>query len=63
VVERDRHLVAKVLSPNRVDIGRRLVSAGTAYRRYSMNYVAGEARPLCRAAALLDAGLFPEDSS
>jgi endonuclease YncB( thermonuclease family) len=30
VVERDRHgrLVAKVFSPNRVDIGRRLVSAG-----------------------------------
>ena len=41
VVERDRHgrLVAKVFSPNRVDIGRRLVSAGwaLAYRRYSMD--------------------------
>jgi endonuclease YncB( thermonuclease family) len=31
-VERDRHgrLVAKAFSPNRVDIGRRLVSAGCA---------------------------------
>jgi endonuclease YncB( thermonuclease family) len=39
VVERDRHgrLVAKVYSPNGVDIGRRLVSAGWVYRRYSMN--------------------------
>jgi endonuclease YncB( thermonuclease family) len=46
VVERDRHgrLVAKVFSPNGVDIGRRLVSAGwaLAYRRYSMDYVAAE---------------------
>jgi endonuclease YncB( thermonuclease family) len=46
VVERDRHgrLVAKVFSPNRVDIGRRLVSAGwgLAYRRYSMDYLAAE---------------------
>ena len=45
-VERDRHgrLVAKVFSPNGVDIGRRLVSAGwaLAYRRYSMDYVAAE---------------------
>jgi endonuclease YncB( thermonuclease family) len=45
-IERDRHgrLVAKVFSPNRVDIGRRLVSAGWAltYRRYSMDYVAAE---------------------
>jgi len=46
VVERDRHgrLVAKVFSPNGVDIGRRLVSAGwaLAYRRYSKDYVAAE---------------------
>ena len=46
VVERDRHgrLVAKVFSPNGVDIGRRLVSAGwaLAYRRYSTDYVAAE---------------------
>jgi endonuclease YncB( thermonuclease family) len=46
VVERDRHgrLVAKVYSPNGVDIGRRLVSAGwaIAYRRYSKAYVAAE---------------------
>jgi endonuclease YncB( thermonuclease family) len=46
VVERDRHgrFVAKVFSPNGVDIGRRLVSAGwaLAYRRYSMDYVAAE---------------------
>jgi hypothetical protein len=43
VVERDRR-VAKVFSPNGVDIGRRLVSAGwaLAYRRYSMDYVAAE---------------------
>ena len=41
VVERDRHgrLVAKVFSPSGVDIGRRLVSAGRVYRRYSMDYV------------------------
>jgi endonuclease YncB( thermonuclease family) len=33
-----------VFSPNGVDIGRRLVSAGwaLAYRRYSMDYVAAE---------------------
>jgi endonuclease YncB( thermonuclease family) len=41
IVERDRHgrLVAKVYSPNGVDIGRRLVSARwvLAYRRYSMD--------------------------
>jgi endonuclease YncB( thermonuclease family) len=47
VVERDRHgrLVAKVFSPNGVDIGRRLVSAGwaVAYRRYSKDYVDAEA--------------------
>jgi endonuclease YncB( thermonuclease family) len=47
VVERDRHgrLVAKVFSPNGVDIGRRLVSAGwaLAYRRYSKDYVEAEA--------------------
>jgi endonuclease YncB( thermonuclease family) len=46
VVERDRHgrLVAKVFSPNGVDIGRRLVSAGwaVAYRRYSKDYVDAE---------------------
>jgi endonuclease YncB( thermonuclease family) len=46
VVERDRHgrLVAKVCSPNGVDIGRRLVSAGwaVANRRYSMDYVDAE---------------------
>ena len=36
--------VAKVFSPNGVDIGRRLVSAGwaLAYRRYSKDYVAAE---------------------
>ena len=38
-VERDRHgrLVAKCFSPNGIDIGRRLVSAGwaLAYRRYA----------------------------
>jgi endonuclease YncB( thermonuclease family) len=41
VVERDRHgrIVAKVFSPNGVDIGRRLVSAGWVYRRYSTDYV------------------------
>jgi endonuclease YncB( thermonuclease family) len=46
IIERDRHgrLVAKVYSPNGVDIGRRLVSAGwaVAYRRYSKDYVAAE---------------------
>jgi endonuclease YncB( thermonuclease family) len=46
VVERDRHgrLVAKVFSPNGVDIGRRLVAAGwaLAYRRYSKDYVDAE---------------------
>jgi endonuclease YncB( thermonuclease family) len=46
VIERDRHgrPVAKVFSPDGVDIGRRLVSAGwaLAYRRYSMDYVAAE---------------------
>lgn len=46
VVERDRHgrLVAKVFSPNGVDIGRRLVSSGwaVAYRHYSTDYVAAE---------------------
>jgi hypothetical protein len=48
VVERDRQgrLVAKVFSPNGVDIGRRLVSAewAVAYRRYSRDYVAAEKR-------------------
>ena len=46
LIERDRHgrLVAKVFSPNGVDIGRRLVSAGwaVAYRRYSKDYVDAE---------------------
>ena len=46
VVERDRHgrLVAKCFSPNGVDIGRRLVSAGwaLAYRQYSTDYVDAE---------------------
>ena len=46
VIERDRHgrLVAKVFSPNRIDIGPRLVSAGwaLAYRRCSTDYVAAE---------------------
>ena len=46
VVERDRHgrIVAKVFSPNGVDISRRLVSAGwaMAYRRYSKDYVDAE---------------------
>jgi endonuclease YncB( thermonuclease family) len=46
VVERDRHgrLVAKCFSPDGVDIGRRLVSAGwaLAYRRYSTDYVDAE---------------------
>jgi endonuclease YncB( thermonuclease family) len=46
VVERDRHgrLVAKCFSPNGIDIGRRLVSAGwaLAYRQYSMDYVDAE---------------------
>ena len=48
VVERDRHgrLVAKVFAPDGVDVGRRLVAAGwaLAYRRYSTDYVAAEAR-------------------
>jgi endonuclease YncB( thermonuclease family) len=38
VVERDG-IVAKVYSFDGVDIGRRLVSAGVAYRRYSKAYV------------------------
>lgn len=46
IIERDRHgrIVAKCFSPNGVDIGRRLVSAGwaLAYRRYSMEYVSAE---------------------
>jgi endonuclease YncB( thermonuclease family) len=46
VVERDRHgrIVAKVFSPNGVDIGRQLVSAGwaLAYWRYSTDYVNAE---------------------
>lgn len=45
-IERDRHgrLVAKCFSPNGIDVGRRLVSAGwaLAYRRYSMDYVDAE---------------------
>ena len=49
-VERDRHgrLVAKVLSPNGVDIGRKLMSAGWAYRRYSTDYVNAEAQGQAR---------------
>ena len=47
VVERDRHgrLVAKVFSPDGVDLGRRLVLAGwaLAYRQYSTDYVDAEA--------------------
>lgn len=46
IIERDRYgrLVAKCFSPNGIDIGRRLVSAGwaLAYRRYSMDYVDAE---------------------
>jgi endonuclease YncB( thermonuclease family) len=46
-VERDRHgrLVAKVFSPDGVDIGRRLVLSGwaLAYRQYSTDYVDAEA--------------------
>jgi Staphylococcal nuclease homologue len=45
-IERDRHgrLVAKCFSPDGVDIGRRLVSAGwaLAYRRYSTDYLDAE---------------------
>jgi len=45
-VERDRHgcLIAKCFSPNGIDVGRRLVSAGwaLAYRQYSMDYVDAE---------------------
>jgi Staphylococcal nuclease homologue len=47
VVEQDRYgrIVAKVFSPDGVDLGRRLVSAGwaLAYRRYSADYVDAEA--------------------
>ncbi len=46
IVERDRYgrHIAKCYSPNGIDIGRRLVSAGwaLAYRRYSMDYVDAE---------------------
>ena len=45
-IERDRYgrLVAKCFSPNGIDIGRRMVSAGwaLAYRRYSTDYVNAE---------------------
>jgi hypothetical protein len=41
VVERSG-IVAKVFSPNGVDIGRRLVPAGMAYRRYSKDYLDAE---------------------
>ncbi|MGF1610471.1 MAG: thermonuclease family protein [Kiloniellales bacterium] len=45
-IERDLHgrLIAKCFSPNGIDIGRRLVSAGwaLAYRYYSMDYVDAE---------------------
>ena len=44
MVERDG-IVAKVYSPSGVDIGRRLLSAGQAYRRYSTDYVAAENEP------------------
>jgi endonuclease YncB( thermonuclease family) len=46
-VGRDRHgrLVAKIFSPDGIDIGRRLVLAGwaLAYRQYSTDYVDAEA--------------------
>lgn len=46
IIERDRYgrLVAKCYSPNGIDIGRRMVSAGwaLAYRQYSMDYVDAE---------------------
>ena len=68
IVERDRHgrVVAKVFSPNGVDIGRRLVLAGwaLAYRRYSTDYIAAEheARDL-QSIAMSRAGLSqPEES-
>jgi hypothetical protein len=38
VIERDRHGRQGLLA-QRVDVGRRLVSAGWVYRRYSMDYV------------------------
>ena len=47
VIERDQYgrLVAKCFSPNGIDIGERLVSAGwaLAYRQYSMDYIDAEA--------------------
>jgi endonuclease YncB( thermonuclease family) len=46
IIERDCHgrLIAKCFSPNGIDVGRRLVSAGwaLAYRQYSMDYVDAE---------------------
>lgn len=61
VIERDHHgrLVAKCFSPNGIDIGRRLVSAGwaLAYRRYSMDYVDAE-KEACRAKRGLWRGRF-----
>lgn len=46
VVERDRYgrLIAKCFSPNGIDIGRRMVSAGwaLAYRQYSLDYLRAE---------------------
>lgn len=53
-VERDQYgrIVARCYSPNGIDIGRRMVSAGwaLAYRRYSRDYVRAEAeaRSACR---------------
>ena len=44
IIERHGCLVANVFSLNGVDIRRRLVSAVAAYRRYSRDYVAAEAR-------------------
>ncbi len=48
VIELDRHgrLVAKCFSPNGIDVGQRMVSAGwaLAYRQYSQDYVGAEKR-------------------
>jgi endonuclease YncB( thermonuclease family) len=49
ISERDRHggLVAKCFSPDGLDIGQMLVSAGwaVAYRRYSTDYLGPRTRP------------------
>jgi endonuclease YncB( thermonuclease family) len=42
VIERDRPVVAKVYSPNGIDIGRRWCRRGRHTVRYSMDYVAAE---------------------